>query len=104
LGAQYGINISGIGELTPRLDWTYQTKVFNDPSNNPLAEQPAYGLLAARLTWDTLLKGWQAALEIQNALNKVYYINKYDDLASFNLVDGQPGMPRTAFVSVKKIF
>jgi iron complex outermembrane receptor protein len=104
LGAQYGINISGIGELTPRLDWTYQTKVFNDPSNNPLAEQPAYGLLAARLTWDTLLKGWQAALEIQNALNKVYYINKYDDLASFNLVDGQPGMPRTAFVSVKKCF
>ncbi len=104
LGAQYGFNVSGLGDFTPRLDWTYQTRVFNDPSNAPLAEQPAYGLLAARLTWDTPFKGWQAALEIQNALSKVYYINKYDDLASFNLVDGQPGMPRTAFVSVKKSF
>jgi len=104
VGWQYGIIIPGFGELTPRLDWTYQTKVFNDPSNNPLAEQPAYGLLAGRLTWDMPFKGWQAALEIQNALNKVYYINKYDDLASFNVVDGQPGMPRTAFVSVKKSF
>ena len=104
LGAQYGITVPGIGGLTPRLDWTYQTKVFNDPSNNPLAEQPGYGLLAARLTWDMPYKGWQAALEIQNALNKVYYINKYDDLASFNVVDGQPGMPRTAFATVRKSF
>jgi len=104
VGVQYGLTLPGLGEFTPRLDWTYQTRVFNDPSNNPLAEQAAYGLLSARLTWDTPFKGWQAALEIQNALDKVYYINKYDDLASFNVVDGQPGMPRTAFVSVKKSF
>ena len=104
IGVQYGIAAAGLGMVTPRLDWTYQTRVFNDPSNNPLAEQPAYGLLAARLTWDTPWKGWQAAVEIQNALNKVYYINKYDDLASFNVVDGQPGLPRTAFVTLKKSF
>lgn len=104
IGAQYEINLRSVGRLTPRLDWTYQTKVFNDPSNDPLAAQPAYGLLDARLTWATPFKGWQAALEIQNALDKVYYINKYDDSGSFNTVDGQPGLPRTAFVSVKRSF
>jgi iron complex outermembrane recepter protein len=104
VGAQYGFTVPGLGVLTPRLDWTYQTKVFNDPSNSPLAEQPGYGLLDARLTWDTPFKGWQAAVEIQNALNKVYYVNMYDDLASFNVVDGQPGMPRTAFATLKRSF
>lgn len=69
--------------------------MFNDPSDNPLAEQGVYGLLDARLTWDTPYKGLQAAVLVQNALNKVYYVNMYDDLQGFNVVDGQPGLPRT---------
>ena len=92
------------GVLTPRLDWTYQTEVFNDPSNNPLALQTAYGLLDARLTLDTPDKHWQAALVIQNALDKVYYINKYDNTGSFGVVDGQPGWPRTVLVTIKRKF
>ncbi len=103
LGLQYAIHIRG-GELTPRLDWTYQTQVFNDPSNDPLALQPAYGLLDARLTWDTPDKHWQAALVIQNALDKVYYINKLDNSGSFGVVDGQPGLPRTVFFTLKRKF
>ena len=46
----------------------------------------------------------EAAVEIQNALNKVYYVNMYDNSQSFNIVDGQPGMPRTAFVTLKRTF
>ena len=104
VGLQYGIHLAGGAVVTPRVDWTYQTEVYNDPSNNPLALQPAYGLLDARLTWDTPGKQWQAAVVVQNALDKVYYINKYDNSGSFGLVDGQPGRPRTAFVSIKRTF
>src|SRR4029453_12115181 len=31
VGAEYGIAIGDLGTLTPRVDYTYQTKVFNDP-------------------------------------------------------------------------
>jgi iron complex outermembrane receptor protein len=104
IGVQYGIRLPGGGALTPRVDWTYQTEVFNDPSNDPLARQPAYGLLDTRLTWDASDQRWQAALMIQNALDKVYYINKYDNSGSFGVVDGQPGLPRTLFFTIKRKF
>ncbi len=104
VGLQYGLHFSSGAVLTPRLDWTYQSQVFNDPSNDPLALQPAYGLLDARLTWDTHDRHWQAALVVQNALDKVYYINKYDNSGSFGVVDGQPGWPRTVFVTLKRKF
>jgi iron complex outermembrane receptor protein len=104
VGAQYGISFAGGSVLTPRIDYTHQTDVFNDPSNDPLALQPAYGLLDARLTWDSPQRQWQAALLLQNALDKVYYINKYDNSGSFGVVDGQPGLPRTVFFSFKRKF
>jgi iron complex outermembrane receptor protein len=104
VGAQYAIDLAGGSVLTPRVDWTYQTEVFNDPSNDPLARQPAYGLLDARVTWDTPDRHWQVAVLVQNALNKVYYVNMYDDSGSFGVVDGQPGWPRTALFTIKRKF
>ena len=103
-GVQYAVHLASGGVVTPRADWTYQTQVFNDPSNDPLALQPAYGLLDARLTWDSPDRRWQTALVVQNALDKVYYINKYDNSGSFGVVDGQPGLPRTVFFTVKRKF
>ena len=104
MGVQYRIDMPNGASLTPRLDWTYQTKVFNDPSNNVLAMQPAYGLLDGRLTWTSPDGAWQTAFVVQNALNKVYYVNKFDDLQGFNSVTGQPGWPRTFMATVRRSF
>ena len=104
LGVQYAIDLMKTGTLTPRLDWTWQSKVFNDPGNNPLAAQPAYGLVDARLTWIPPDSRWTVSLALQNALNKLYYINKFDDSNAFNTVTGQPGMPRTVFATVRRSF
>jgi iron complex outermembrane receptor protein len=104
LGVQYSIDLAHAGTLTPRLDWTYQTEVYNDPSNNPLTLQPGYGLLDARLTWDSADGRWQAALSVQNALDKAYYVNMFDDLQGFNTVTGQPGWPRTVLATIRRSF
>jgi iron complex outermembrane receptor protein len=61
-------------------------------------------LLDARLTWESPQREWQVAVALQNALDKVYYINKLDNTGSFGVVDGQPGMPRTVFMSLKRKF
>ncbi len=104
LGIQYSIDMGEAGTLTPRLDWTWQTKVYNDPGNNPLAMQPAYGLLDGRLTWNAPDGKWQTALVVQNMTDKVYYVNMFDDTGAFNAVTGQPGWPRTFYVSVRRNF
>ena len=102
-GVQYGIHLANASVLTPRLDWTYQTDVYNDPGNDPLGLQPAYGLLDGRLTWEAPGRDWQAAIVVQNALDKVYYINKYPN-PNFGVVDGQPGWPRTVLFTIKRKF
>jgi iron complex outermembrane receptor protein len=104
IGVQYAIDLMQAGTLTPRLDWTWQSNVYNDPSNNPLLLQPGYGLLDARLTWDSPKGGWQVALVLENALNKTYYVNMFDDLQGFNTVTGQPGWPRTVMGTIRKTF
>ena len=104
LGIQYRIDLKAAGALTPRVDWTYQTEVFNDPGNNPLARQPGYGLMDLGVTWDAPDGAWQTALTMQNVLNKVYYINMFDDSRAFNSVTGQPGRPRTIFFRVRRNF
>ena len=54
VGAQYALPLGGAGTLTPRLDYTYQSKVFNDPQDELISMQAGYGLLNARLTWEAL--------------------------------------------------
>jgi iron complex outermembrane receptor protein len=66
--------------------------------------QPAYGLLDLRLTWESAHKQWQVALVVQNALDKAYDINMCDHSGSFGVVDGQPGVPRTVFGTIKRKF
>ncbi len=104
IGVQYAYELGKAGRLIPRLDWTWQSKVFNDPSNDPLAMQPAYGILDARLTWDSADGKWEAAVAIQNATDKVYYVNMFDNVGSFSTVTAQPGMPRTVMGTIKRSF
>src|SRR6185437_319674 len=66
IGAQYAIPLGSFGTLTPRLDYTYQSKVFNDPQDELISMQPGYGLLNARLTWDSEKGGWQASAFVSN--------------------------------------
>ena len=104
MGMQYAMPLQDAGTLTSRLDFTFQTKIYNDPSNNPLAKQGAYGLLDARVTWDSPDTNWEVAVQLKNALDKVYYVNMFDDSASVNAVTGQPGWPRTVMASVRRNF
>lgn len=104
VGAQYAIPLGGAGTLTPRLDYTYPSKVFNDPQDELISMQAGYGLLNARLTWEALKGGWQASLSASNVTGKVYYVTERNQLSTYDEVDGQPGRPREFLFSVRKTF
>jgi iron complex outermembrane receptor protein len=105
VGAQYEIPMGDKGSLTPRLDATYQSSVFANPINDPAWNQiSSHTILNGRLTWRANEGGWQAALNVTNLTNKLYYLTLFDLHASAGYVNGQPAMPREWSVTVKKTF
>jgi iron complex outermembrane recepter protein len=103
-GAQYAIPLGAFGTLTPRLDYTWQSKVFNDPQDELISMQPGYGVLNARLTWDSERGGWQASLFLSNVTDRVYFVTERNQLSTYDEVDGQPGRPREVLFTVRKTF
>ena len=78
LGAQYAFDLGGNGTLTPRIDAAYQSAVYFDAVNTPGNRVDPYTLLNARLSYRTRDERWEAALEVVNLTNKVYYYNIFD--------------------------
>jgi iron complex outermembrane receptor protein len=104
-GIQYQIDVGGAGSLTPRLDWSWQSRTYYDNQNTLLASQDGYSLLNARLTWSTPDDGWSVALGVTNLADEEYYVNKFT-LLPFGLgtLEGQPARPREWAVTVRRNF
>jgi iron complex outermembrane receptor protein len=102
LGAAYAFNIPGGSSLTPRLDVTFQSEVFEDVVNNtPDAIIPSRYLLNGRVQWDAANGKWAVAFLGTNLTNKEYYVSLFD-LRAFGegMESGQPGAPREWAVNV----
>jgi len=104
VGAEYSFGLGVVGSLSSRIDYTYQTRVFNDPQNQRISMQPGYGLLSARVAWDAARGGWQASLTGSNLTDKAYYLTEQNLLATYDSVTGQPGRRREVLFAVRKAF
>ncbi|HVW68893.1 MAG TPA: TonB-dependent receptor [Steroidobacteraceae bacterium] len=102
-GLQYTLNMGDAGTLTPRIDYSYQSLVYNDPTDDPNAVQPGYSLVNAHLTWASSTNNWSAALTVANLTNKVYYTTKYDFYVN-GTVTGNPGAPCEWLLTLRKNF
>jgi len=96
VGVAYEFPVPGGSTLTPRLDATYQGKVFEDDVNNtPGAIIDSRTLLSGRVQWVSADTKWSVAALGTNLTNKQYYISLFD-LRAFGegMETGQPGAPR----------
>ena len=103
LGAQYTFDIDGFGAITPRFDLYYQSKIFNEYTNNALAVEPGYALANARITYDSPNEDWSLALGITNLFNEFYYVNRFIQ-AGGHTYTGQPSRPREWSLTLKRDF
>jgi iron complex outermembrane receptor protein len=105
-GIQQRISVGdSVGTLTPRLDWTYRSRVFFDAQNNPLAATPGRSIFNGRITWEHPDSDWSASLSVSNIGNKLYYINKFTKIAlGQGIVEGQPARQREWALTVKRRF
>jgi len=105
LGMQYEFMMADAGSLTPRVDLTYQASEFTNPINDAAWNQiDSYTVLNGRLTWLSKSGAWQAALNVTNMTNKLYYLTLFDLHTSTGYVNAQPAMPREWSVSIKRSF
>ena len=104
LGVQYTLDLAGLGTLTPRVDYTYTTRVYFDPRNLLASSQGGFSLINAHLMWAGADGKLSAALDANNVGNKLYYLSKFNQLASFGILTGQPAEPRNFRVSLKYAF
>jgi iron complex outermembrane receptor protein len=104
VGVQYTLGIGSLGTVTPRLDATYTSRVYFDPQNLQASSQGGYTLVNGHLTYAPLDGKWTATLDVNNLTNKLYYLSMFNQLTSFGILTGQPGMPRNVLVSLKYSF
>lgn len=104
VGAQYSADFGKYGTLTPRLDYAYQSRVYFDPQNLLASSQGGYALVNGHLNWTGYDGKWSATLDVNNMLNKLYYLSMFNQLSSFGILTGQPGEPRSLLFSVKRMF
>jgi iron complex outermembrane recepter protein len=103
-GAQYTLDFGKKGTVTPRLDYTYQTRVYFDPQNLLASSQGPYGVMNGHLTWTSDSGKWSAVGDVNNVTNKLYYLNMANSLKSFGFLTGEPAEPRTFLISLRYNF
>lgn len=107
-GAQYEIDLGGVGTITPRIDFLTQSAQYSAPRNFPNNQIAPYGIFNGRLTYRSSDSNWQVALAVTNIFNK-YYAVYIDDQSTPNVtpdqwVAMQPGRPREFQLSLKRNF
>jgi iron complex outermembrane recepter protein len=100
VGLQYSIGLGPV-IVTPRVDATYTSRVFFDPHNIVQSSQGGYGLVNGHLISAPVEGKWQVRLDVNNLTNKLYYLSMFNQLGSFGMLTGQPGMPRNVLVSLR---
>ena len=97
-GASYAFELGGSGKLTPRVDWSYRSRVYNDAVNTPLLVQDGYHLLNASIGYTDAGERWSVNLGVKNLTKEVYLGSGYAD--SFGgIFEGVYGRPREWYLS-----
>lgn len=72
--AAYDIQLGNNGTLTPRIDWSYKSKIYKDAANTVALTQDGYHLLNASVTWMSPDEKYALAVQGNNITDKVYMI------------------------------
>jgi iron complex outermembrane recepter protein len=113
LGIQYSMPAFG-GQITPRLDETYQTKVYfvtnngcftnTGPTGCGTGAQGGYGVLNARLSWQPANKKWDVSLWGRNLTDKAYFSGKLSLITFFGREEGNVAPPLEWGITFKRTF
>jgi iron complex outermembrane receptor protein len=105
------------GKLTPRLDLTYQSRIYFTQNNGCIGPrggaltgcgvngaQDGLTLLNGRVSWVAEDGAWEVALYGRNLTDKAYFNGKLSLVGFFGREQGNVAAPRELGVTVKRSF
>ena len=107
LGLMWEGNMGDAGTLMIRGDAAYQSDVQSAAINQLVSgatRVPAYTVVNARMAWKAPKDTWEAALEVNNVLDKLYFYGNADWSTSAGSTTYTPAMPRNWAVTLKRNF
>lgn len=70
----YAFDLGNRGTITPRVDWSYKSKIYKDASNTPVLVQNDYHLVNIGIVWDSPDRNFSLAAMGRNVTDKVYML------------------------------
>ncbi|WFL77736.1 TonB-dependent receptor [Altererythrobacter arenosus] len=104
VGAEFGTEISSNWEAKFRADYAYRSTVQHVSSNDPLLEQPGYGLLNLRLAVAPTGSDWELSVFGTNLTDKLYIANGLTQRDTLGTTDVSYGRPREWGVAIDARF
>jgi iron complex outermembrane recepter protein len=102
-GVQKEFMLGDMGSLTPRVDWSYRSKVYFDALNTEEIAQPGYSLVNAKLSWANDSGGIGMALGVNNAFDKDHLISGTFN-ETFGVYEGVYARGREYYLSLRASF
>lgn len=101
LGVAYEIFLGENGSVTPRIDWSYQSKKYFDANNTEAIAQDGYNLLNAAIYWTSPDEAWTVTAAVTNLGDKLYRLAGNSSLhASASYAESTYARPREWSLSV----
>ena len=94
-GSAYRFGLGASGEMTLRLDWSWQDSEFHDAVNSPQVHQDAFHLVSASLAYAPMDGPWQLTVAVRNLFDETYLVtgnSAFDTAAAY--VEQVYGRPR----------
>jgi iron complex outermembrane receptor protein len=70
----YEFQLGNSGTITPRVDWSYKSKIYKDAANTAVLTQNGYHLVNASLTWLSPDETYSLGIKGENITDKVYML------------------------------
>ncbi len=92
------------GSLTPRVDWSYRSTVYNDALNHAEIAQDGYGLLNLSVSYHDPDNLWSVTAGGLNVLNQIYKESGFWDLPTTGIAEAAYGRPAEWYLRIKRKF
>jgi iron complex outermembrane recepter protein len=106
LGATYKLPLAPTpGDFSIGAFYSYQSRFFDAPVVQPFDYIDAYGLLNARVDWNSIFRSsLDAAFFVNNATDRVYRVGQYNGLVANGYITSFYGEPRMYGVQLRYRF
>jgi iron complex outermembrane receptor protein len=104
LGVQWDTDLGTLGTFMIRGDVSSQSEIYAQAINAPTNRIGGYSFGNVRAAWRGADEDWEAAVEVTNVTDKLYFTSTSDGSASSGTISGTPSIPRAWALTIKRNF